>query len=87
VASIPPLSTGAGPATGQGADAARPARAEAQRAFFQAALNRALAVAPTAAQSHESAQPKRQVPATHDQGQDSPPDRILRPGSLVNIVV
>jgi hypothetical protein len=63
----------------------REARAAAQRAFFQAALDRTQAPAPTAGRQDQAAQAATsRASATQP---DTPPDRPLRPGSLVNILV
>ncbi len=69
----------------------------AQKAFFQAALNpsattAAAAQATVAAQTAvaPAAAPTRSSSSTgglNNFDPDNPPDRILRPGSLVNIVV
>jgi hypothetical protein len=87
LAVIPPLSSGAGQAQGldrQGPGGARQARAEAQRAFFQAALGRAQDIAaPTSRPQTQAGAASRIAPTT----EDAPVDRIPRPGSIVNIVV
>jgi hypothetical protein len=88
LAVIPPLTPGAGQAPGyrgQSPGALRETRAAAQRAFFQAALDRTQAPAPTANRQDHASQPAAASKATS--APDTPPDRPLRPGSLVNIVV
>jgi hypothetical protein len=65
----------------------RPEARAAQRAFFEAAINRAAAAAPAA--STASAEPVRPAAAAsrttrEDTGQ---PQRYLRPGSLLDIKV
>ncbi len=68
-----------------------PARAAAQRAFFDAALNKAGApAAPVAAPRVQAITPKPGVTrlrAETVQPQPDPPGRILRPGSLLDIKV
>ena len=85
---LPPITPGAGPAGGlarPGADGARQARADAQKAFFQAALGRAQAPAATTARQPQPLVPHvTQVQATPE---PAPVDRIPRPGSIINIVV
>ena len=82
-----PLPTGA---QAGGADAARLA---AQKAFFDMAMGRSQAAAtpaPTAAVAPAAAapapRPVTQVPRLPDPGAE-PPQRILRPGSLLDIRV
>ena len=69
------------------------ARAAAQKAFFEAALGRTSAPQATAPAA-PAAQPQAAPPAIHvtrlnatPVGNDEPPQRILRPGSLLNILV
>jgi hypothetical protein len=87
LAAIPPLSSGAGQASGFGhrlPETAAQARVAAQRAFFQAALGRAQA-------SNNGAPNQAQKQPTATQASDAqdaaPADRIPRPGSIINIVV
>lgn len=72
------------PAAAQPAQPASPARSAAQRAFFEQALGRAGAPAPQAAVQPSPAQPaapaRMRIP-------DAPPEKILRPGSLIDIKV
>ena len=67
----------------------RPEARAAQRAFFEAAVNRAAATAPSA--SAASADPVRPVAAasraTRDDTAQLQPQRYLRPGSLLDIKV
>jgi hypothetical protein len=67
-------------ATGQAAPAAR----AAQRAFFEAALGKATSPAQIMAQAvgQQPAQPARVKAAPTEM-----PDKVLRPGSLVNVLV
>jgi hypothetical protein len=85
LAAILPFSTGAGQAQGFGhrtPETAAQARVAAQRAFFQAALGR------TSAPAAVTREANAQAPSSTSTAQDpSMPDRIPRPGSLVNIVV
>ena len=72
------------PAAGQGA--------QTRAAFFQAALGDAAparpAAAPSTVQMQTMAQPQqRQAPAKPFVQPDAQPQKILRPGSLLNIVV
>jgi hypothetical protein len=89
LAAIPPLSSGAGQPTGLGGlepDAVRQARAAAQRAFFQSALNRVQATAQ--APGRQDTQTEPNPPANAQTGPSAgSSDRPLRPGSLLNIVV
>jgi len=83
LAAIPPLSSGAGQPIGPGRqDASAQARVAAQRAFFQAALGQAQAASATAAQPR----PQTSTPIQTATSDDAP-QRIPRPGSIVNIVV
>jgi hypothetical protein len=86
------------PISGQPAAATRPiadSRAAAQRAFFQAALNQIQApaaprqtAAPAAAPPAHPAQMMTPAPATPQvQANAQAPDRLARPGSLLNIRV
>jgi hypothetical protein len=79
-----PAKTASTPATGQGA--------QTRAAFFQAALTDAgptrPAVAPSTVQMQTMAQPQqRPAPARPFVQPDAQPQKILRPGSLLNIVV
>ena len=71
------------PASGQGA--------QTRAAFFQAALGDAAvtrpAVAPSTVQMQTMAQQQRPAPQKPFVQPDAQPQRILRPGSLLNIVV
>jgi len=87
---LPPITGAQSPI--QGIQPASNPRAAAQKAFFDAALRRAQeagapqAAAPTAATAARPAAPVRvQPPAV--QISDTPPDRPMRPGSMVNILV
>ena len=85
---LPPITTGAGQAGGlarPAADGARQARADAQRAFFQAALGRAQA--PAATTQHPGQPPAVHVTQVQATPEPVPADRIPRPGSIINIVV
>lgn len=82
------------PASGQGASGqgASGAAASTRAAFFQQALGDAAparpAAAPSTVQMQTMAQPQqRQAPAKPFVQPDAQPTRILRPGSLLNIVV
>lgn len=74
---------------------ADPAKLAAQRAFFEAALGRAPAAQPTApaqpttpARMAEPAPPvQHATPVRPIQVDDDQPRKILRPGSLLNILV
>ena len=77
-ASTPPDTKGAG-----GADSARLA---AQKAFFEAAMGKAAPAAPVQAAAPPAQRDFRASPQAMAQAQDEP-RRILRPGSLLNIVV
>jgi hypothetical protein len=57
----------------------------AQRAFFQAALSQTQAVAPVTAAPTPPRPVTRVLPSTPTT--DEPPERILRPGSLLDIRV
>jgi hypothetical protein len=87
LAAIPPLSSGAGQASGFGhrlPETAAQARVAAQRAFFQEALGRAQAT------NSSAPNPGQKQAATGHAGdtQDAEPaNRIPRPGSIINIVV
>lgn len=61
-----------------------PARAAAQRAFFEAALGKAAAPSAAPAQAHSQAAPA--PPRTPEVGAPKP-EKILRPGSLLDIRV
>ena len=88
MAVIPPLSSGAGRAVSPGgSDAAAQARAAAQRAFFQAALNQAQASAPVTKAAVQPSPPAVAVTQVKISSDGAAPDRIARPGSLLNIVV
>jgi hypothetical protein len=68
------------------------ARAEAQRAFFQAALSSQGVVAPTAKpapQATDTAQaaPRARAPDLTIKMPDEEPRKILRPGSIIDIRV
>ncbi|PIB94465.1 hypothetical protein [Caulobacter sp. FWC2] len=78
-------------ATSNSVGGAGPA-AQTRAAFFQQALGDAAptrpAVAPSTVQTQTMAQPQqRQAPAKPFVQPDAQPTRILRPGSLLNIVV
>jgi hypothetical protein len=73
-----PLSAPAPTPAAQGADAARLA---AQKAFFEMAMGRAQAPATAQPQAHAAATQRVPDPAK------PAPDRILRPGSLLDIRV
>ncbi|AZS23198.1 MULTISPECIES: hypothetical protein [unclassified Caulobacter] len=80
-----PSKTSSTPAAGQGG-------ASTRAAFFQAALGDAAptrpAAAPSTVQMQTMAQPQqRQAPPKPFVQPDAQPTRILRPGSLLNIVV
>ena len=76
------------PASAQGSSAAGGSRAAA---FFQAAVGDAAPTRPTtppiAVQLQTQAQPQRQAPARPFVQPAEQPQRILRPGSLLNILV
>ena len=80
-----PARTTSTPASGAGAST--------RSAFFQAALGDAAAARPAQAaasvqmQAQTQAQPQRQPPARPFVQTEAPPQKILRPGSLLNIVV
>ena len=69
------------------------AGAATRSAFFQAALGDAAPTRPTQAaasvqmQAQAQAQPQRQAPARPFVQPDAQPQKILRPGSLLNIVI
>jgi hypothetical protein len=89
LAAIPPLSNGAGQAPGfrgQSPGALRETRAAAQRAFFQAALDRTQAPPPLSGRQDQPTQPPSSS-TIQGAAPDTPPERPLRPGSLLNIVV
>jgi hypothetical protein len=74
------------PVSTQGAGGSRAA------AFFQAAVGDAAAAArpaapPIAVQLQTQAQPQRQAPARPFVQPTEPPQKVLRPGSLLNILV
>ncbi len=71
------------PQTG-GADSARLA---AQKAFFEAAMGRPSAPAAPAQAAQPAPSPARQDFRASPQQMAEAPQRILRPGSLLNIVV
>jgi hypothetical protein len=75
------------PASSQGSTAAGGSRA----AFFQAAVNDAAATRPTAppiaVQLQTQAQPQRQPPPRPFVQPTEQPQKMLRPGSLLNILV
>ena len=70
-----------------GSDAAAQARAAAQRAFFQTALNQAQATASTSKAAVQPSPPAIAVTRVNISSDGAAPDRIARPGSLLNIVV
>ena len=76
------------PASSQGSTGAGGSRAAA---FFQAAVSDAAAARPTAppiaVQLQTQAQPQRQPPARPFVQPTEQPQKILRPGSLLNILV
>jgi len=79
-ANLPVAQPAAAPARGDAA------RLDAQRAFFQAAMNGAVAPKPAAAPAQPPAvfaQPVQRLPDPAAE----PPTRILRPGSLLDIRV
>jgi len=88
---LPPINGSTTPGTGQ----PRPvsdARVAAQRAFFQAALGKVeapQAASPAAPPQSARAEPARPVIRAHAEPVAIPakPDRIVRPGSLVDIKV
>lgn len=67
--------------------------AATRSAFFQAALGDAAPTRPAQAtaavqmQAQAQAQPQRQAPARPFTQPDAQPQKVLRPGSLLNIVV
>lgn len=65
--------------------------AATRSAFFQAALGDAAPTRPTqaaaAVQMQTQAQPQRQAPARPFVQRETQPQKVLRPGSLLNIVV
>jgi len=67
------------------------AGAATRSAFFQAALGDAAPTRPAQAaasvQMQAQAQPQRQAPARPFVQPDAQPQKILRPGSLLNIVI
>jgi hypothetical protein len=81
------------PISGQPAPAARPIadpRAAAQRAFFQAALGRAeasQAPAATAAPTPMTRAQAQALAAPRTEPTTQAPDRLARPGSILNITV
>ena len=84
---LPPISSGL-PATTirPNTPVRNEAAIAAQRAFFQAALSQTQAVAPTTAAPTAPPRPvTRAAPSTPTT--DEPPERILRPGSLLDIRV
>ena len=76
------------PASAQGSTAAGGSRAAA---FFQAAVADAsptrAAIPPIAVQLQTQAQPQRQAPARPFVQPTEQPQKVLRPGSLLNILV
>ena len=67
---------------------ANSARLAAQKAFFEAALGRASApAAPVQAAAPVAAPVRQDFRASPQAMAEGPPQRILRPGSLLNIVV
>jgi hypothetical protein len=70
-----------------------PAGSGRASAFFQAALGDAAAARPATApvavqlQAQTQSQPQRPAPARPFAAPTEPPQRMLRPGSLLNIVV
>ena len=91
---LPPVRPGSTPSVPAQATPTPPARSAAQRAFFDAALTKAGAVvtpAPVtrpqaASQIQPAAQPLRAERIVINMP-DEPPQRILRPGSLLDIKV
>jgi len=82
---ITPGSQALTPAQPAGRDAAVKA---AQRAFFNAALTQAAAPAGVRRQTEEPARPAAAISrTTMDAASGAPPDRVLRPGSLLDIKV
>jgi hypothetical protein len=81
------------PISGQPAPATRPIadpRAAAQRAFFQAALGQTQAPqakAPTAAPVPTTRAQAQAIVPPRAAAEPQAPDRLARPGSIVNIVV
>lgn len=75
------------PTSGSGTGAAT------RSAFFQAALGDAASTRPTQAtaavqmQTQAQAQPQRQAPARPFVQPETQPQKVLRPGSLLNIVI
>lgn len=69
------------------------AGAATRSAFFQAALGDAAPTRPTQAaaavqmQAQAQAQPQRQAPARPFVQPETQPQKVLRPGSLLNIVI
>ena len=82
IGSNPFIQAASTPQTG-GADSARLA---AQKAFFEAAMGKAAPAAPVQAAAPPAQRDFRASPQAMAQAQDEP-RRILRPGSLLNIVV
>jgi len=80
---FPPMTPPAGPAR------ADPARLAAQKAFFEAALGKAGGPAPTAPQSVSAAAPPpvQAAPTPTFDGAAEKPQKILRPGSLLDIKI
>lgn len=68
------------------AQGASPARSAAQRAFFQAAMGESQAPMAARAQAPQ-AQPQAPVHRVPTNLPDEPPQKILRPGSLLDIRV
>ena len=68
-----------------------PAKVAAQRAFFDAALGKAPAAAPTQAAPQPSAPTavsrSAAAPSLAPQASAEPPQKILRPGSLLDIKI
>lgn len=71
------------PTSQQPAQGASPARGAAQRAFFEAAMGRP-ATAQSPAQENRAEAPVQKIPVNLPA---EPPQKILRPGSLLDIRV
>jgi len=91
---LPPLRPGSTPPVPARTTPAGGARAAAQRAFFDAALNKAGAipataatVRPTQASAVQPSVTRLRAETVTPHPQDDPPTRILRPGSLLDIKV
>jgi hypothetical protein len=83
IGSNPFIQAASTPQTG-GADSARLA---AQKAFFEAALGRSSAAAPVQAAEPVATPARQDFRASPQAMAEATPQRILRPGSLLNIVV